>query len=252
MKSVFGIIGLLFSVFVLNAQSVLGVYGGAGKLDHVTRSSVNTPHFISSSEAGSMFNLGIHYAQRNKDHFNIGLDLDYLKANDYVEYYEGGLGGGSSQSLNVSTQLLTLKLLPEFSFGSKLRFYINFGPSLYYILQSKQEGTNFNSWSMEPQKNEKSELTGSTYDDSRIRLAVSTAIGLEATVSDKINVFANTTYAKGLNTIFDFSYYGINYRHLSINLGLSYRLENINFLCFEEVRAYYRNRKEGIKSSTLN
>jgi hypothetical protein len=106
--------------------------------------------FIQSEE--SHFNTHYHYQnngyligftlkQVSSHKFNLGTEVNYTNRSFSVKSNSGGLGGYQSMNFNYTIGNMTIQFQPQFSFGTKVKFF--FYPGIYFgaLIHSSLKGT---------------------------------------------------------------------------------------------------------------
>jgi hypothetical protein len=93
----------------------------------------------STSQPSMLLSFGIR--SRNPSLFNFGGELEYLHRTYDVDAKNGGVSGYTRYDLNVVENQLRINILPQFTFGKKVRFSIYPGVYLACNIYSKITGT---------------------------------------------------------------------------------------------------------------
>jgi hypothetical protein len=93
------------------------------------------------------FSVAVSIRQRTTKTFNPGCEIEYTNRSFTVNSVMTGLGGGSSHDFHYTIGNIYIQVQPQFSFGSKVKFF--FYPGIYFgtLLHSSLQGTE-SSWQM--------------------------------------------------------------------------------------------------------
>ena len=93
----------------------------------------------STSQPSLLLSFGVR--SRNPSLFNFGGELEYLHRTYHIDAENGGVSGYTRYDLNVVENQLRINILPQFTFGKKVRFSIYPGLYLACNIASKITGT---------------------------------------------------------------------------------------------------------------
>jgi hypothetical protein len=125
--------------------------------------------------------------------------IEYIHKSFTVQSSWGGLGGGSTANFNYSIGNIYLKLMPQFAFGSKVRFY--FYPGIFFgvLVNSTLTGTLYH-WQMgTPYISQTDTINGSArdyYPD--FEFGIAPGIGLEIPVCHGLSLVFDYTFRMNL------------------------------------------------------
>jgi opacity protein-like surface antigen len=143
MKKSVTYIFLFFLPLLSFGQVQIGIKGG---YDYFWFSHPEDGHFSARyNYLNNGFLVAATIRQRSLQTFNLGVEIEYVKRSFGVKSSWGGLGGGTGADLNYSIGNIYIQLQPQFTFGSRVKFFII--PGIYFgtLLHSSLQGNTY-SW----------------------------------------------------------------------------------------------------------
>jgi len=137
------IVIFLFLFLITNvtlAQIQTGIKGGMALLK-CSDNTIQGPSEYSYPHPSWFISFMVR--DRHPGFFNMGGELEYFNRFFHVKSYDGGVSGMTTYDFDISSSYLRLNLQPQFTFGSKVRFF--FYPGVYggYMIHSKINGKYF-------------------------------------------------------------------------------------------------------------
>lgn len=131
---------ILFVVFALSGmtQSQMGL-----KVGYLMPSYKITSHPPNSTESFTMqngMNYCLNFKRRWPGLFNFGAELEYHQIKSHMTNQYKSLGADVYRDMDLTTNYLNVRLLPEFVYGEKLRAYFQVGPYMGFLLSSNAKG----------------------------------------------------------------------------------------------------------------
>lgn len=185
---------LLFMALISNGQTYLGLTSGyVLTIPHVSNNS--SPHISGNLDYHNSFFISFDYREKHRERSSLGASVLYTFQN--TDYYirSGGHMGSSYTDAKFNYGYIELNFYPEFSYGEKVQFYFNFGPSFGILLHSNCSGTkSFIQYSLDsiPPKKGIKELDGSAQEYvNSLTLGLQTGIGVRYAINNKVNIHAD-------------------------------------------------------------
>lgn len=183
------LISFIFCLSSLSGQTYLGLSAGYQITYPVGGSS--SPHLNSEIDYENSFFASFDYREIHSKSFAMKASILYVQQNAEFHLSSGGLGGNITTDATVNYGYLDFCFFPEFSFGNKARFYLDFGPYLGVLLYSDLTGT-AEWWKMGAPPNTGSrELSGSAKDYlNNLTIGFQLGIGFRYMISEKVTIHA--------------------------------------------------------------
>lgn len=135
---------ILLSILILTfAFSGMAQSQAALKVGYLMPNYKVTSHPPNSTETITMkngMNYCLNYKRRWPGLFNFGAELEYHQIKSHMTNEYVSLGANVYRDLDLTTNYLNFRLLPEFVFGEKLRAYAQVGPFIGFLLSSNAKG----------------------------------------------------------------------------------------------------------------
>ncbi len=219
---------LLVCPMFINAQTLVGIF--AGYNSSKVYESASSPSYVSSYKYSPSFILGLHYKERKNNVLNLTLGFDYLKR--VAETYSSTTSH-TIRDIDYNIHSINFRILPEFSSGNKIQFYANFGPYFGLIITSNRSG--FEEFhAMEPFTTiDYTDVSGNANEDfNAFDFGVSTTLGIEISITEKIFLLVDANYSIGINDISDGSYdkyeVKLNTKNFYATGGVVYKFDDFN------------------------
>jgi hypothetical protein len=188
-------IALLLLTFIsinnfLFSQTYMGLSGGF--LLTNPHGSSSSPHTYSDLNYQNTFFVSFDYREIHTKSFALGASILYFNQNTDFYLSLGGLGGNNTVNATVNYGYLNFIFLPEFYFGKKAQFYVDFGPTLGVYLHSTMSGTS-EWWYMGPPYTSGSEEVSGSANKylNNLTIGFQVGIGVRYAIAEKINIHAN-------------------------------------------------------------
>lgn len=136
---------LLFLPVLSLGQAQIGVKGG---YIYYWFTNPEEGHYNSQYDyTHNAFSVAVTIRQRSLHTFNHGLEIEYTNRSFIVKSSWGGLGSGTDADLTYTIGNIYIHFQPQFTVGSKFKFFIY--PGIYFgtLLHSSLNGT-LRSWHM--------------------------------------------------------------------------------------------------------
>ena len=188
------IISLLFAFILINnflfSQTYLGL--SAGYMITNPHGSSSNPHINSDLNYHNTFFASFDYREIHTKNFAMRASILYASQHADIHLNTGGLGGSITTDANVNYSYLDFIFLPEFYFGKKAQFYVDFGPYFGVQLHSDLSGTK-EWWIMgNPPDTGSEELVGSANEYlNDFTIGFQLGVGMRYPVNERINIHAD-------------------------------------------------------------
>jgi hypothetical protein len=211
------------------SQSSIGLFGGYNSSSFFDKEDYG---YNATYKSVPTYILGFLYKEQQNKFLNISFSLDYLKRSVDIDAYYGGLSYQVSRDLELDIHSINFRLLPELKFGDKYSIYLNFGPYVGVIVHSYYHNIG-TSWSLTADP-----VTWDSYENAKEEFAgldfgLSTSLGIEIPLVEKVKFHLNGNYSYGLNSIAKGnigSNAKINSKNLFFTIGLFYSLDSFSFI----------------------
>lgn len=219
----FAVLLFLLCPMILKGQSLIGIQGGANfSMFYTTGES--TPRYSDRLTSPTTCIFGVTYKERKDQAINLSVNFDYLYRSLNADISYDGLGGITSQELELDIHSLNIRLLPEMRVGKNVAFYFNIGPYLGVIINSYKTVSWYSYITYTG-----SESGNSMSDFSGIDIGISSSLGLEIPLTDKLLILTEANWGFGLTNIGG-EYFGgyvdkFNSINLQLTIGVAYRLD---------------------------
>lgn len=217
---------LLFSISSINnylfSQTYLGLSGGY--LFTNPHGNNSSPHTYSDLNYQNSFFVSFDYREIHNKSFALGTSIFYVNQKADIYLRSGGLGGSFSTDATVNYGYLDFYFFPEFYFGKKAQFYLDFGPYFGFNLYSKMSGTSW--WRIEgnPPETGSRALSGTANDYLKnIIIGFQVGIGFRYPISEKVQIhvdFSNRIGSVDFDTEGDVKFL----TNLIFSAGVNYRM----------------------------
>jgi hypothetical protein len=221
---------VIFLTTGVRAQSITGLFGGWNSSTFFQKEDPN-PHYAADYDSDDTFIIGLSFKERKDRVFNLGLSLDYLVRNVFIDAYYGGLGSWVYRDLDVDIHSINFRILPELRIGNRFAVYINAGPFVGYIIYTQKTGEssygdiNQNNYTVIESGSAKDVFNGMDF-------GFSASVGFEIPILAKISFHPEVCYSYVLNNIASGAIGnnsgGINSRNLYITIGVGYFINGFN------------------------
>ena len=145
MKKRFTFLIFLFLPIISFGQVQMGFKGGYIYYWYTYPNDGNYEYVYDYSH--NAFSVSVSLKQTSLQIFNLGYELEYTNRSFGVNSTMNGLGAGGNVYFNYTLGNLYLRIEPQFSFGTNVKFY--FFPGVYFgtLLHSSLNGTKY-SWTL--------------------------------------------------------------------------------------------------------
>jgi len=209
-KSLIIMFTLLMSVsaYTQSGKINVGVYGGAG---------ISSTMMFSYQKAGFGYEGGLQLEYNIYKRISLisGIAYEKMSSIDKIDFNDT-LNNPQSFTYNHRFDFITIPLLMRVNFGSKMKIFINAGPSFNYLVY--QEGKTID--------NINNTTSISSYIDhyDRIEMAIEVGAGVSYPVSDKITMSIELRNKTGLTNISKEDMATQKTMSLLLHLGINYYL----------------------------
>lgn len=225
MKRFLTVLFLLFFISEINqasSQTYLGL--SAGFLVTNPLGSGSSPHVYSDLNYQNSFFVSFDYRQIHTKSFALGASILYVNQNADFYLSSGGQGGSISTDAKVNYGYLDFYFFPEFYFGKKAQFFVDFGPYIGLQLHSDLSGTK-EWWIMgNPPDTGSRELSGSADEYfNHVTIGFQLGIGFRYAISEILNIHAN--FSSRIGSV-DFDTEGdVNFlTNLMVSAGVEFKI----------------------------
>jgi hypothetical protein len=220
MKRTYSYILLLFLPLISLGQGQIGVKGG---YIYYWFTEPEEGHFTCEyNYSHSAYSIAVSLKQRTAHTFNQGVEIAYTNRSFEVKSSDQGLGGGKTVDYYYTIGNIYLQFQPQFTFGSKIKFF--FYPGFYFgtLLHSSIHGTE-HYWHMGyPPATDTINGSASDYYPN-FEFGVLLGIGLEFPVYKNLNIVYENNFSMNLLPIAEAWGSGeIKMLNLNFELGLAY------------------------------
>jgi len=189
MKKAFFLIILLFADYTIHAQCnrfEIGIEGGPDVANSLIFSKNQSSHNLSSWEyqTAVSFSSGITALYKCSNRFSLKFGLSYQQNfSNFVYSYDANIIGSNvsyTEKMPVTNDYIVLPVLARYSIGNPIRFFVNGGPYLGYLLKGTIQG-NFRSANYETTE----DVTNSEY---RVDFGASAGFGVGMNIIDRLGL----------------------------------------------------------------
>jgi len=119
-------------------QLQIGIKGGYDYFLFINSDISSSTHYNYQNNG---YLIGFTIKQVSLHKFNLAAELNYTHRSFAVKSSSGGLGGSQNMNFNYTIGNITFQFQPQFSFGTKVKFF--FYPGVYFgtLLHSSLKGT---------------------------------------------------------------------------------------------------------------
>lgn len=233
MKSINCIVFLFFLLIskLLVSQSLLGVYGGYNSSEFYYTGETS-PYFSPKIDSKSTYLFGVTYRSRKPQLLNVALNMDYLKRELDLAYGAGGKMYYNSWDLNVDIHSINFRILPELKLGKKVSVYVNAGPFLGVIINSRKTGIAERNDYYLLESEEWNDSGSATEQFGGVDFGLSASFGLEIPLTKQLFILVDANYSMGLSNISNGELEDgakiMNSKNTYFTGGIIYKLDNFN------------------------
>ena len=224
MKKFFISILVVLLPFLAMGQMQIGIKGGY--IYYWFTDPEDGQYYTQYDYSHSAFSIAAIIRQRSLHTFNYGFEIEYTNRSFDVESSWGGLGAGTDADLSYTLGNIFIHFQPQFTFGSKFKFFIY--PGIYFgtLLHSSLQGT-IHSWQMgNPVVSETDTINGSAGEYyPNFEFGISPGIGIEFPVYNNLNLVFEYKFTMNLLPIA--SSWGsekVKMLNMNFEVGLAYTL----------------------------
>jgi opacity protein-like surface antigen len=214
---------IIFFVFVLSisAQDQLGF-----KVNYLIpnyRITATPPNSDETMDEDNGLSYVLNYKHRWPGMFNVGGGLEYYRIASTFNSKYTSLGADVFKDVDYVTNYLSLRLIPEFGFGEKLRAYVQVGPFIGVLLASSAEGIQILT---DGKDSVTYEIDESAYDDfPGLDWGFFIGAGAEYPLSDNFKIAIELQYSRGFANFYRDDEYVFATRNFTTGLSLIYVLK---------------------------
>lgn len=220
---------ILITLFFSNSifsQSLIGVKTGCDFSEIFDNSD---RHFNAKYKNDNTVSFGIFFKERKKKRLNLNWSLDYkAKSFDIESCY--GHGSWTCSDLHFDLQFIGLSFIPELSFGTDFKFFINGGIFYDFLISSKVKGKYKNGDILGNDSSWIEEKTSDEFDKNNFGILI--GLGFDIPISNNFNIIIESNYNIGIRNICSGSLGSyaefMNFKNLNFSLGIAYRLNSFN------------------------
>ncbi len=227
-KSIIIILFLIgISTFSIKAQSQFGLNFGYGiPYYHI---KINTKNTEISYEPNQAFEIEFNYKNRWPGLINFGSSISYQYKNLRIDETRTSTEILLTRSIDYNLNYLYIKAFPEFVFGEKIRYYLQVGPSLSFLIYSDIDGyTDIQENTQGQTTTVRTEESGSATEEFQIiEAGFFLGAGIDIPINRNWNVNANLQYQYGINSWYVKEENAYSERSIFFKLGLVYKISGL-------------------------
>ncbi|RLD39784.1 MAG: hypothetical protein DRI86_16355 [Bacteroidetes bacterium] len=215
---------LLFTIIssISYSQSIVGVNFGYGipYYNIVINNNANIDY-----TPKNLIDIELNYKKRWPGTLNFGSSISYQFQGSHFNVDEVKPGAYVYQSRDYYLHFINIKAFPEFVFGNNLKYYLQLGPSMSFLVYSDIDGyTEVSKDKNNPTKviTEDSGSASEVFDIFNFMLFM--GAGIDVPIDDKITINANIQFQYNINSWFAVEHNTYSDRSLIFKIGLSYKL----------------------------
>jgi hypothetical protein len=223
MKKRYSYILLLFLPLISLGQVQIGVKAG---YIYYWFTEPDDGHFTYNyNYSHNAYSIAFSLRQRSLHTFNHGFEIEYTNRSFAVNSNEPGLGSGGVVDYYYTIGNIYIRFQPQFTFGSKVKFF--FYPGIYFgtLLHSSIHGTEY-SWHMGyPPKTDT--IIGTAYGYyPNFEFGILLGVGIEIPVYKNLNIVYENNFSMNLLPVANaWGSEKIKMLNLNFELGLAYTLK---------------------------
>ncbi len=181
------------------------------------------PSSTESISVNNGLNYCLNYKRRWPGLFNFGAEMEYHQITSHFTMEYNSLGADVYRDMDLTTNYLNFRLLPEFVYGKKLRFYLQVGPYMGFLLSSNAKGQRIVT---DGTNKVKADVDGSASDIfPGIDWGFFVGAGVEYPLSKRIKLAIDAQYSRGLAGFSQEDEYVFATQNFTVGLSFIYVLK---------------------------
>lgn len=196
------------SAYTQSSKLNIGVYGGAG---------ISNTMMFSFDNPGFGYDGGLQLEYNISKKLSLVSGMGYERISSMLKFdINDSLNNPQPFTFNNRFNFITIPLLARVNFGSKMKFFINAGPSFNYLVSQKSKSVN----------NTDNTTYNSTNTElfNRLEMALEIGAGMSYPISEKISISMELRNKTGLTNIRKSELSTQKTFSLLLNFGVNYSL----------------------------
>lgn len=196
------------SAYTQSSKLNIGVYGGAG---------ISNTMMFSFDNTGFGYDGGLQLEYNISKKLSLVSGMGYERISSMLKFdINDSLNNPQPFTFNNRFNFITIPLLARVNFGSKMKFFINAGPSFNYLVSQKSKSVN----------NTDNTTYNSTNTElfNRLEMALEIGAGMSYPISEKISISMELRNKTGLTNIRKSELSTQKTFSLLLNFGVNYSL----------------------------
>ncbi len=208
------------------SQSIAGVNFGYGipyyKIINNSKSEINyTPK--------NLYDIELVYKKRWPGILNFGSSISYQFQGSHFDVEESSPIAYVYQSRDYKLHFINIKAFPEFVFGDLIKFYLQVGPSMSFLIYSNINGYTDVSKDKNSETKIRTEDSGSANEVfDVINFLLFTSAGVDIPINNKIMLSVAAQFQYNTNSWFSVEDNTYSDRSIIFKLGLTYKLQEVS------------------------